>query len=224
MTLENLRKFTWSTVLLLISACSAKPDVVDNTAIKLPSGGKIWIVSHDWHTGFVVPASLMQAQLPQLKTRFGNTPYIEFGWGDKGFYQAQEITTGITLRAIFWPTESVMHAVAVPRLPQDYFSASEVLSLCLKKDELALLIDFLVRSFATNDQGKLFVLKKGIYGNSQFYKGQGDYYLMNTCNKWTAKGLRSAKLDISPTFKLTADSVMDYLKKQKSEQTAACPP
>ena len=55
-------------------------------------------------------------------------------------------------------------------------------------------------------------LESGIYGNSQFYKGVGDFYLMNTCNKWTAKGLKSAGMDISPTFKLTADSIMDYLK------------
>jgi hypothetical protein len=31
---------------------------------------------------------------------------------------------------------------------------------------------------------------------------------MNTCNKWTAKGLKSAGMDISPMFKLTAGSVM----------------
>jgi len=38
---------------------------------------------------------------------------------------------------------------------------------------------------------------------------------MNTCNKWTAKGLKSAGMDISPTFKLTADSIMDYLKENR---------
>ena len=58
----------------------------------------------------------------------------------------------------------------------------------------------------------MLALKNGIYGNSQFYKGVGDYYLMNTCNKWTAKGLKSIGMDISPIFKLTADSIMTYIK------------
>jgi len=59
--------------------------------------------------------------------------------------------------------------------------------------------------------GKVKELKNGIYGNSQFYKGVGDYYLMNTCNKWTAKGLRSTGMDISTKFTLTAGSVIGYL-------------
>ena len=42
---------------------------------------------------------------------------------------------------------------------------------------------------------------------------------MNTCNKWTAKGLKSAGMDISPTFKLTADSIMDYVKEYRQTLT-----
>ncbi|MFB8829603.1 hypothetical protein ACE0DR_10225 [Azotobacter sp. CWF10] len=36
---------------------------------------------------------------------------------------------------------------------------------------------------------------------------------MNTCNKWTAKGLRSAGVDIFPAFKLTAGSIMKSIAK-----------
>ena len=36
---------------------------------------------------------------------------------------------------------------------------------------------------------------------------------MNMCNRWTAKGLKSIGMDISPTLKLTAGSVMNYLTK-----------
>ena len=42
---------------------------------------------------------------------------------------------------------------------------------------------------------------------------------MNTCNRWTAKGLKSIGMDISPTLKLTAGSVMNYLTKSKIEPT-----
>ena len=69
-------------------------------------------------------------------------------------------------------------------------------------------------------------LQKGIYGDSQFYSGVGDFYLMNTCNRWTAKGLKSIGMDISPTLKLTAGSVMNYLTKAKIaltiESTRTC--
>ena len=147
-------------------------------------------------------------------------PYLEFGWGDKGFYQAKEITSGLSMRAIFWPTESVMHVVAVPQNPDIYFPKSKIEVLCLDNEQYALLISFIEQSFYKDNDGSVIELKNGIYGNSQFYKSVGDYYWMNTCNKWTAKGLESARLDISSTFKLTSDSVMDYLSEDNKAITS----
>ena len=164
--------------------------------------------------------------MPELERRFGNTPYIEFGWGDKGFYQANETTLGLTLRAIFWPTESVVHSVAVPQKVEEYFSNSEVAKLCLNDGELSALIGFISSSFYRDRSGNLLELQKGIYGDSKFYSGVGDFYLMNTCNRWTAKGLKSIGMDISPKLKLTAGSVMNYLTKANTaltiESTRTC--
>ena len=168
-------------------------------------------MSHGWHTGFIIPAAKIYPSIPELKARFGKVRYIEFGWGDKGFYQAKEITSGLTLRAIFWPTESVIHAVAIPSDVYAYFPNSEIENIVLNSSELGSLVNFISASFYKDEKGKVLELKNGIYGNSQFYKGVGDYYLMNTCNKWTAKGLKSAGMNISTTFKLTAGSIMNYL-------------
>ncbi len=205
--------------LLSISACSTKPHVVKSTDIHVSSPKKVYIVSHGWHTGIVVPTETIQKQLPQLKKRFKNTPFIEFGWGDEGFYQAEEITSGLTVRAIFWPTEAVIYAVAVPEPAEAYFTNNQVEALCLQDRQYSKLISFIENSFYKDSDGYITVLKNGKYGNSQFYKGVGEYYLMNTSNKWTAKGLSSADMDISTTFKLTADSIMDYLSEHKQALT-----
>ena len=53
---------------------------------------EVYVVNHGWHTGFVLPASDIQHVIPELKNRFGNAPYIEFGWGDNEFYQAEGVT------------------------------------------------------------------------------------------------------------------------------------
>lgn len=198
-------------ILFLLSACSSKPNVVKHVENREEAGEKIYVVNHGWHTGFVVPSEKIQDYLPKLRAKFEDAPYIEFGWGDKGFYQAKEITTGLTLRAIFWPTESVIHAVAVPKNIRGYFQNSQIETICLSSSEYNSLINFISNSFYKNEDSEILELRNGIYGDSQFYKGVGDYYLMNTCNKWTAKGLKSAGLDISPTFKLTAGSVMNYI-------------
>ena len=172
---------------------------------------EVFVVSHGWHTGIVIPATLIVSRIPELKHRFGNTRFIEFGWGDKGFYESTEITTGLTIQAIFWPTESVMHVVAVPQNPYSYFPDSQVEMICLNSNEYSSLARFIENSFSKDEHGHIIPTKNGIYGDSQFYKSVGDYYLMNTCNKWTAKALKSAGMDISTTFKLTAGSVMDFV-------------
>lgn len=204
-------------ILVVISGCSNKPNIIKQTNISVLTSKEIYVVSHGWHTGFVVPAHTIQYQLPQLTNRFNNASYLEFGWGDKGFYQAKQVTSGLTLRAIFWPTETVVHVVALTEKPGFYFSDNEVEVLCLDKDQYALLIAFIEYSFHKDNNGNIISLENGIYGNSQFYQGEGDYYLMNTCNKWTAKGLKSVGLDIQPTFKLTADSIMSFLSEQSRD-------
>ena len=207
-------------LLLILTACSDKPHVIE--ALKSDdSGGKniISIVNHGWHTGFVIPSNDIVKKLPQLKDRFGDKPYLEFGWGDKGFYQAKEITTGLIIKAILWPTDSVMHVVAVPELAEAYFPHSEVIEICLTKRSYNRLLEFIRRSFELDELNKITPLQKGIYGDSQFYKGAGKYYFMNTCNKWTAKGLKSAGMDVYPGFKLTAESVMEFVEENVGEDS-----
>ena len=214
-------------IIIILAGCSAKPYIV-SYAEKFEGSGQneVYVVSHGWHTGFVIPAPEIQGVIPELEQRFGDIPYIEFGWGDKGFYQAKETTSGLTLRAIFWPTESVVHSVAVPQKVEEYFSNSEVAKLCLSDGELSALIGFISSSFYRDKSGNLLELQKGIYGDSKFYSGVGDFYLINTCNRWTAKGLKSIGMDISPTLKLTAGSVMNYLTKANTaltiESTRTC--
>ena len=203
-----------------LSACFSNSYAIKSiTETDAARGEEIYVVSHGWHTGFVVPARQIQGQLPQLRERFGDAPYIEFGWGDRAFYRAEEITAGLTLKAILWPTESVIHAVAVPEKANEYFLNSEVIRLCLGAAEYALLIRYISNSFLKNEKGEILSLQKGIYGDSQFYAAVGHFNLMNTCNKWTAKGLQSAGLDISPAFILTAGSVMDYVAAYKQSLT-----
>ena len=180
------------------------------------ASNEVYVVNHGWHTGFVVPTSGIHQAMPELKQRFGNAPYIDFGWGDNAFYQADEITSGVTLKAIFLPTDSVVHAVAVTRKADKYFKHSEVEKFCLEDPEFKSLVEFISSSFYRDESGNILKLNHGIYGNSQFYKAKDDFHIFNTCNEWTAKGLKSAGMDISTTFKLTAGSIMNYLSSEES--------
>lgn len=200
---------------LCLAGCKPPPDriLAHPTALATEA---IHVVSHGWHTGIVVPAIDIQQHLPALRERFGAVPFIEFGWGDAGFYQASEITLGLALESLLWPTESVMHVVAVRRAPARVFAHSEIRRLCLSDTGYAALIDFIVNSFARGPNGDVVALRPGVYGDSQFYRGAGGYHAFNTCNTWTARGLQRAGVDIAARFTLTASGVMRAITVDRS--------
>ncbi len=211
-------------LVLFIAGCATTSDALAPSVDRSPTqprAQRIFAVGHGWHVGLVLPAEPLVSTLPELKRRFGNARYLEIGWGDKGFYQApdQDITVALTLQAMFWSSGAVMHVVALPTTgdnlrdsPFEYFSASEIVELCVTDHELAALNNFVARSFLKDNRGRAIEMKRGIYGDSQFYEAEGRFHLLNTCNKWVAKGLYSMGFSIDPTFKLTSASVLDWLK------------
>jgi uncharacterized protein (TIGR02117 family) len=198
---------------LALIACSGKPYVVEpEERAESVRTHRLFVASHGWHTGIVVPARDLNEVVPELENRFGAVPYYEVGWGDKKFYQAREATTGLALQAIFRSEGVVLHVVGVPTDPRLFFAGNEVLETCISESGMKSLKAFLAGSFSRDSAGRLSPLSQGLYRDSQFYLGEGRYHLMNTSNKWTAKALRSAGMGISPAFKLTAGSVMSYLR------------
>ena len=214
-----MRNTLFSLLLLLVSACSSLPDVVTPQPEANPLRNiSVYVATQGWHTGFILPAAELKADMPFLAQRFGSVRYLEFGWGDKAYYQAAENTVWLAIQALFWPTETVMHVVAVPDHPKIYFPSSEVINIKLSANEFVALRSYIRNSFYYDVQGQVSVLKHGLYGDSQFYQAQGEFYMTNTCNKWTAKGLKSAGMDISLWFKQTQGSVMSYLREKKLER------
>ncbi|WP_083218754.1 TIGR02117 family protein [Candidatus Thiodiazotropha endoloripes] len=214
---QTIKASLFLVCLFFLPACSDKPNVIQHADDYNSAGHhQVYVVSHEWHTGFVIPSKKVYESIPTLEDRFGHSGNIEFGWGDKKFYQAKEITTGLALRAILWPTETVVHAVAVPVNVSGYFGNSEIELLCLNDNEITSLVAFISNSFSKNSLTEVEPLSEGIYGDSQFYKGAGSYHLWNTCNEWTAKGLKSIGMDILTTPKFTAESVMNYLREKHS--------
>ncbi|EJY6204560.1 TIGR02117 family protein [Escherichia coli] len=206
-----MKKIIPAVVCLLLCSCSTFPQAVAPVNNDFAGQHNIYIISHGWHTGIVVPAAIVNRVLPQLDARFAQPKWYEIGWGDKGFYQAQEITSRLTLQAMFWSTGAVMHVVAFSAPPERYFPGSEVKPLTINNGQLATLMLFIGRSFSRSEAGNVIPLKKGIYGDSQFYAANGRYGILNTCNKWTAKGLQSAGIEIEPALKLTAGSVISAM-------------
>jgi uncharacterized protein (TIGR02117 family) len=203
-------------IAFVITGCSASPYVIEPKPGHNPVyTHRVYVVSHGWHAGLIVSASDVNQSVPALQSRFGNAAFYEIGWGDKNFYQAHEITLKLKLQALFWSQGAVLHVVALDNIPERYFAGQPLISTCLSDNEQAALRAFIASSFRQDASGHILALGPGIYGNSEFYEGAGNYNLVNTCNKWLAKALRSAGSDIDPTFKLTTGSIMNHLTRHQ---------
>ncbi len=208
------RSVVFLCLVCLLLACSAKPYALSPVAEQQPERSHLlYIVSHGWHTGLILSGQALNEAVPELENRFGTPAFYEIGWGDSGFYQAQKITSGLTVQAMFWSEGAALHLVAFAEEPAQYFEGEPVLLTCLSENELSALKRFLASSFSHTPEHTILPLRDGLYGNSAFYPGEGRYSTLNTCNTWTAKALKSSGFKIQPASKLTAGSIIRYVEK-----------
>ena len=177
------------------------------------AGETIYVVDHGWHTGIIVKSDKLPAAARPQWSAVDQSKYLEIGWGDEGFYRAEKITSGITLKAMFWRNASVLHVVAMDKEPEAYFPYSAIIRVAITTNGFDGLCDYLSRSYATNSAGRQIDLGKGIYGNSRFFRAVGRYYFPNTCNRWTAGALRATGAPISPFYAVRAENVLNQTRK-----------
>ncbi|NQV11513.1 MAG: DUF2459 domain-containing protein [Cyanobacteria bacterium] len=210
----GLRLGMVSMVVLLSAACASppplrRPDPAGQ--VQISGQPSAYLVSHGLHTGIVVPREQLIQWLPGLAKRFPAGRYLEVGWGDMDFYQAGEKQAHLTARALFWPTDSVVHVVSIPISPFRSFPDRVVRRLCLSQGQIGDLSQFLAESFLRDERNALLPTATGQQGINQFYQAAGSYHLFSTCNQWTARGLKRAGYAIRPAFKLTNASLIKFI-------------
>ena len=192
-------------IFISLTVCTSNPPL---KTIKGEQSHIIYVVSHGWHAGIVLPKELLVNELKNLPFYYTDGQYFEIGWGDSGFYQNPEVTFALSVKALLWPTDSVMHIVALPRNPIDYFTQAQILELSLTDSQIKSMIAFIANSFATDENNIWRYIGPGLYGQSRFFHGNGTYHGLYTCNSWTAEALAVAGVPMNQWFSLTSESVM----------------
>ncbi len=173
----------------------------------------VHVVDNGWHTGIIVPARDFPHARELGTDYFRGKQWLEFGWGDAEFYQAKEISAGLALRALFWPTEAVMHVYGFNGDPARVFRKNKIVALHLTEPGYRKLLDGLRGGFARDARGQVTPLKPGLYGRSHFYRGTGSYSVMRTCNTWIAEVLAAGGVAIDPDDAARASDVMWQLRR-----------
>lgn len=208
------------TVLMAVTVAGGAAGAALGSDAKTPCR-TVYVVDNGWHTGIIVAAADFRPRRFLGADYFRGKTWLEFGWGDAGFYQAKEITAGLAMQALFWPTDSVMHLFGFNGMPERVFRRNELITLRLPETGYQRLLRGLKEGFATDAAGKVQPMKPGLYGRSHFYKGTGSYSILRTSNTWNAEVLLAAGVAVEPEEAARASDLMGQLQESPANECGA---
>lgn len=192
--------------------CAVKP-AGSPTVTECETFRMFYVVGHGWHTSIVVTREDLVETALSLANDLDNGDYVEIGWGDERFYQAETVTPGLALQAILWPTSTVLHVVELTDTPQRYFSASEVMEISVPQTGYEKLLAYIAESFERTTDNNITGLGPGLYGNSRFYRATGVFHAFNTCNTWVARAIERTGFPMNNSNVVTAEEVLSLLRR-----------
>ena len=200
-------KFLFVVALLqLQTACSASIMQFNSQ----PPGNndkRVFVVHNNWHAALVVrKVDLSQGLVPE-QDHFPEAEYLEISWGDQDYFPATEESVGLALRAAFWSRGSVLHVVGFRGAVRNYFTEGEIIELALSSESFRRLSEFVSASFLRAAPFMPPQSQPGLVANGRFYPSTGKFSILRTCNTWIAEALKSAGLDISPWYVISAGSL-----------------
>lgn len=175
--------------------------------------GIVHVVRTGWHSGIIVPRETALAGSLAAARGIPEAAWLEFGWGDRDYFTTPDPDLGQALVAGFVPTESVMHVVGHNSLPRSRADTVEVVEVPLSAAERDRLVADIAESFDWTAEGDAVPLANNPGTRGVFYPARGSFHLFNTCNTWVARRLAAAGVPLSPSGIITAEDLMDRLRR-----------
>jgi len=199
------------------TGCAGPSGLFAVPPVSAEPGHRVSVVHHGYHTGIVVPTSEAATSGWGPVRDFPKAEYLEIGWGDRDFYMTPSPGLWLGVRALFWPTPSVLHAVAFVGPVDRRFPEAGVVELTLAPPGFSALLGAVQDSGGTAggpDERAYWppALAPGLYASSLFYAAWERFHLFRNCNVWVARVLAAADVPLRPGFALTADSLFAQLR------------
>lgn len=167
----------------------------------------IYVSSISWHTGIVIPTSTFPENIWPREINYANAAWLEIGWGDADYFPAEGFNPWFALKAVFWPTSSVLQIKPVYGPVEASYSNTNVAKLEIDNEQLEKIKDYLIGEFELSGNAKLIPVTAGP-SNSYFFKGSSSYYFPKNSNVWAAKALKDTGFSLNPFWYQTTGKVV----------------
>jgi len=189
---------------------------------KGPADHVVYVVSNGWHSGIVVPRSALGEFVPEAAD-FPEAAWLEFGWGDREYYPAENPGAGLALSAVLVPTPAVVHLVGLDTPPRRQGPEDETIALPVTAEGLARLVAALDAAFDRGTAVRAESVAPGLYPTSLFYPAHGAFHMFNTCNTWVAVKLQAARPELDARGVQTAGDLMRRVRALAGAEVLAGP-
>jgi uncharacterized protein (TIGR02117 family) len=174
---------------------------------------EFFVLQAGWHTGIVLRTKdISPSDWPEVVNYLSHT-YVDIGWGDERFYQAEGNPPALAARAALIPSSSVIHIVPFSVHPLNLYSGETFLKrIVATPEQFALLCKIISASFERDENGNLIESRLN-ESSRNFFKAKGKYHIFNTCNTWVVRCLKDAGFEVSPSGVITQQHLIKALEK-----------
>jgi uncharacterized protein (TIGR02117 family) len=203
----------FATVLLaaMLSGCAAT-DACYEPAVAPESLRSVYIVKRAWHTGVAVAAADWPNRDWSVLADFPHARYLEFGWGDARFYQAEEETWWLAVRAAFFSNASALHVIGFVHPTPETLIADEVIEVRLSEQGLLKLAASIEAEFKDASPKSFGVPLRGTPEPNKFYYAKRRFFFPRMCNWWSAQRLQDGGCPIAAWSVVSANRVIREAK------------
>lgn len=165
------------------------------------------------HTGIVIRTKdVSPADWPDV-VNYQSHIFLDIGWGDERFYQAEGNPPLLAARAAIIPTSSVIHIVPFSIDPLNLYTGNTFLKrIEATSEQFSALCRVISDSFQRDAGGK--PIESRINESSRsFFKSKGKYHIFNTCNTWVVRCLKDSGFDVHPAGVVSQQHLIKVLRK-----------
>ena len=200
--LKRFLKLTLLAALIYVAVLLVGLIPVNNDFESADDGVTLYVVSNAVHADIIVPrkhAGVDWGEAFSFATFPGDVSsqtHVAIGWGDRGFFLEtqtwDDLKLSVAAKALFLPSESCVH---VSFTAPEYYSNSK--SETVSHEQYLSLVEFIKQTLAKQDDGQYCQIDGYAYStNDAFFKADGQYHLLNTCNSWVGRGLKAAGVKV----------------------------
>lgn len=153
----------------------------------------IYLKTNGVHLDIIIPTVNIQPSLRSGLRYYENENYIAFGWGDENFYLNTptwgDLTFSNAFGAMFLKSSTLMHVTRYTDVQNNW------VQIKLNDTQFKTLNTYILNTFKANEHGNKIILKdKGYTASDDFYKANGSYSCITTCNTWVNSGFKESEL------------------------------